>query len=347
MDTLEELIARAKKNEEIARNLFDIEVSILNITSTQVFLEHLIKAVCEKFSINMAWYSVIDSPYTKDIRTALSQSEQLKGDWIISSPIDYLGCTKGTRQPLLAHKHLGRFGHLVPASLRDELGSIAILPLILEGRIAGSLNLADESPARYQADKDAFFLHQLCVKASLCLSTVVSREKVAFLATRDPLTHLRNRRELDETLTKELSRVTRHGQPLGLVFIDCDDFKLVNDRYGHDVGDEYLKHVANLLVRWLRETDLVFRFAGDEFVVLLPNQDEIGVQKSAERITEFLEKNTYNKDGIQIPVEVSMGCTSTTELVELSSRSLLKQADIGLYEIKRQKKQSIVDVTIN
>ncbi len=337
METLEELIGRAKKNEEIARNLFDIEVSILNIASTQVFLEHLLSSVLEKFDIRFGWYSIIETPITQPLIKSLKQSEQLAQAYTVLSSVEYLEATKGKRQPLLDHRNLQRFKLMTPSNLRGEVKSIAVLPLLLDGRLAGSLNLADSCIERYKADKEVFFLQQLSIKASLCLSAVVSREKVAYLATRDPLTKLRNRRELEDTLERELSRVLRHGQPLGLAFIDCDDFKQVNDSYGHDIGDEYLKHVANLLQELLRKTDLVFRFAGDEFVALLPNQDEAGAKQIAERMRDHLHSRPLIYENIQIPVKISVGTASTSNLPNISAKVLLKQADNRLYEKKQLK----------
>ncbi len=344
METLENLIARAKKNEEIARNLFDIEVAILNIADTQTYLEHLLAAVVEKFNITFGWYSVIESSHTKPLIDALKQSEELSRRWINVNSIEYLEATKGCREPLLDHANLSRFFLLTPHYLRTKIRSIAILPLLLEGRLAGSINLADVTQDRYRADKESFFLHQLSVKASLCLSTVVAREKVAFLATRDPLTQLKNRREMEDTLENEISRVARHGTPLGLAFIDCDDFKLVNDTYGHDIGDEYLKHVANCLNNLLRKTDMAFRFAGDEFIVLMPSQDEAGAMQMADRIAQYLQDNPLLIDEILIPVKACIGAASTSNLPELSGRVLMKQADTRLYEKKRLKNEQNIPV---
>ncbi|WP_020405431.1 GGDEF domain-containing protein [Hahella ganghwensis] len=339
--TLEELIARAKKNEEIARNLFDIEVAILNIAETKTFLEHLLAVVTDRFNITFGWYSIIENAHTRPLVNALRDSEELDKQWVVVNSVEYLEATKGSREPLLDHAQLSRFFLLTPPDLRTRIRSIAILPLLLEGRVAGSLNLADTTQDRYRADKESFFLRQLSVKASLCLSAVVAREKVAFLATRDPLTQLKNRREMEDTLERELSRVARHGFPLGLAFIDCDDFKLVNDTYGHDIGDEYLKHVANCLNTLLRKTDMVFRFAGDEFVVLLPNQDEQGALLMAERIQQFLQDHPLIVHEVLVSIEVSIGAASTSQLPEPSARALLKLADNRLYDQKRSRKSAL------
>jgi diguanylate cyclase (GGDEF)-like protein len=96
---------------------------------------------------------------------------------------------------------------------------------------------------------------------------------------------------MEETLAREISRHQRHGDPLSLLFIDCDDFKQVNDTYGHDAGDVYLKYVAENLAELTRMSDMAFRFAGDEFVVILPNQGRRDAEAIALRIRNHLIEN--------------------------------------------------------
>ncbi len=105
---------------------------------------------------------------------------------------------------------------------------------------------------------------------------------------RDELTGLLNRRALVERLEEEISRARRHGAPLSLIYADVDEFKEVNDRFGHAVGDEFLILVAETLTLTLRPTDHVARMGGDEFVVVLPETDSAGAEALASRISEGL-----------------------------------------------------------
>jgi diguanylate cyclase (GGDEF)-like protein len=201
----------------------------------------------------------------------------------------------------------------------------------------GALVLGSESKERYNPKKDSFFLKQLAVKVSISLAGVWARERISFLATRDPLTMLRNRRELEESLDQELSRHARQREHLAVMFIDCDDFKIVNDTYGHDCGDSYLKHVAHHLNELTRKSDLAFRFAGDEFVVLLPSQKQEGADIIAGRIREHLLNTPLKIDDKAIPVVISYGVISTESLERADSKTLMKMADERLYEMKREK----------
>ncbi len=347
MPTVEELIERARKNEDIARRLFDIEVQIMNIGHCADFFDQLLSLVAEKFNIENVWVSLTDSPVNDHIlRSVGGDRDHEKNPALhIMATMDFLQATQSSREPILVGDGFKRYRYLIPSSVYPKLGSMAILPLVVDGKIIGSLNLGDRSPDRYEPTKDSFFLKQLAVKASISLAGVSIREKISFLATRDPLTLLRNRREMEESLDRELSRSRRHHDPLALVFIDCDDFKLVNDTYGHDCGDMYLKYVASKLIDMTRKGDMVFRFAGDEFVLLLPNQNTADAEMIAGRIKDHLSESPLTYRGLQVSVSISYGSISTDQLVEPTHKTLLKAADEKLYQMKKHKppRCSLVD----
>ncbi|MFD2229064.1 diguanylate cyclase [Alkalimarinus sediminis] len=339
MPTVEELIDRARKNEEIARRLFDIEVQIMNIGHCSDFFDQLLTLVAEKFNIEHVWVSLTDSPINDHIlRSICGDREQEQSSALhVMATMDFLQATQSSREPILINDGFKKYRYLIPQAVYPKLGSMAILPLVVDGKIIGSLNLGDNSPDRYEPSKDSFFLKQLAVKASISLAGVSIREKISFLATRDPLTLLRNRREMEESLERELSRSRRHHDPLALVFIDCDDFKLVNDTYGHDCGDLYLKYVANKLIDMTRKGDMVFRFAGDEFVLVLPNQNTADAEMIAGRIKDHLSASPLMYRGLQVSVSISYGSISTDQLVEPTHKTLLKAADEKLYQMKKHK----------
>lgn len=334
MQTIEELVERVRRNEEIARKLFDLEVQILNISHFSEYFERLLVLVKETFRVEYVWITLTDALVNRQILDALDAEVQQPVQ--ISCSI-YHTLTRSSRDPILVNQALSRYWPMMPSEVRREIASLAILPLVVDGKLLGSLNLGSESAGRYDPGKDNFFLRQLAVKAAISLFSVMAHEQVRYLASRDTLTHLRNRRELEETVEQELSRSRRHQSPLALVFIDCDDFKRVNDTYGHDCGDCYLKHVADCLTELIRRSDTAFRFAGDEFVLLLPNQSLDGAEVIAGRIREELRQKPLQYQGHQIPVRISYGVASVEELEEWSLRALLRQADERLYAMKALK----------
>ncbi len=347
MPTVDELIELARKNEEIARRLFDIEVQVMNLSHCGDFFERLLVLVREKFSLEFVWVSLTNGPANESLLRFLQndhhseqQTEVIGNQLKVVTTVDFLHATMGERAPILSNQRLNRFKHLAPGEIFGKIGSIAILPLVMEGKVFGSLNLGSTSANRYQQSMDDFFLRQLGVKVSISLAGVSARQQVSFLASRDPLTLLRNRREMEETLAREVSRYLRHGDPLSVLFIDCDDFKQVNDTYGHDAGDMYLKYVADNLAELTRMSDMAFRFAGDEFVVILPNQGRKDTEAIAARIRSHLIENTISYNGHSMKVILSYGVASSQDMKEVSGAALLKLADQKLYEMKALKPQA-------
>ena len=153
------------------------------------------------------------------------------------------------------------------------------------------------------------------------------------LATTDSLTGLRNRRYFMETASQEFERARRYQTPLSLLMLDADHFKSINDRYGHPVGDEALKALAEHGRRQLREVDLFARMGGEEFAILLPQTDFTAARAVAERLRQTIAEQLVTAEGNLVHFTVSIGLAqleaSTTNLDDL-----LRQADAALYQAK-------------
>ncbi len=157
-------------------------------------------------------------------------------------------------------------------------------------------------------------------------------------AYRDPLTGLPNRRAYADNLEREISRARREGQTLGLMVLDVDHFKAINDRHGHLTGDQVLSRVAALLRDNVRKSDLVFRYAGDEFVLLLPNVRPEGLRVLRERIRNALAEMDFNHDGQPVQVSVSMGAALLED--DMDGKELFAAADEAMYEEKARRRQT-------
>ena len=160
-------------------------------------------------------------------------------------------------------------------------------------------------------------------------------------AERDPLTGLANRRLLDDRLEEELDRARRHGSHLAFVLVDIDDFKRVNDRYGHQVGDDVLQAVSAVLAGSVRELDLAGRYGGEEFALVLPGTPTEGACRVSEQIRGALaDLMVKTPDGDTIRITASFGaadfptCATRAELIELADRCV--------YEAKREGKDRVV-----
>jgi diguanylate cyclase (GGDEF)-like protein len=153
-------------------------------------------------------------------------------------------------------------------------------------------------------------------------------------ALRDPLTDTGNRIAMDQTLEREIEMSRRHSQPLSLLMLDIDHFKQINDTYGHSAGDEVLKAVAASIKNQLRNVDMVFRFGGEEFLILLSNTSREAAAMVGERLRFAAQAQDYVAEGKMIELTVSIGCS--TLLPGESAESLLRRADSALYVAKRE-----------
>ncbi|WPN48552.1 MULTISPECIES: GGDEF domain-containing protein [unclassified Pseudomonas] len=153
-------------------------------------------------------------------------------------------------------------------------------------------------------------------------------------ALRDPLTDTGNRIAMDQTLQREIELSRRHLQPLSLLMLDIDHFKRVNDTYGHSAGDEVLKAVAASIKNQLRNVDMVFRYGGEEFLILLSNTTREAAAMVGERLRFATQAEDYQVDGHPIELTVSLGCS--TLLPGESADSLLRRADSAMYVAKRE-----------
>lgn len=153
-------------------------------------------------------------------------------------------------------------------------------------------------------------------------------------ARTDALTGLSNRFTMEESFEREIARCEKDGEPVSLVMIDIDNFKVFNDQFGHVAGDRALSAVASILRRQFRPRDLLVRFGGDEFAILLPGVDEPGALAIADRVRTTVSGDTRDSDDslIQVPVRISMGVAEHQHGKSLPS--LLRAADAALYRAK-------------
>jgi diguanylate cyclase (GGDEF)-like protein len=156
------------------------------------------------------------------------------------------------------------------------------------------------------------------------------------LATTDGLTRVLNRRGFEDALTHELSVAKRHGVGGVLIFVDLDEFKPVNDTYGHAAGDEVLLTVATLLRGHIRDTDYIGRLGGDEFAILLPRSNKRNGVKRAEDLDRKLNNAYAAWADTQIPIKASCGVHMYAAKAEV--KELLEAADAAMYKIKQERR---------
>ncbi|NOT05193.1 MAG: GGDEF domain-containing protein [Anaerolineales bacterium] len=184
------------------------------------------------------------------------------------------------------------------------------------------------------------FYFFLINSARLELDLEAARLELVKLATTDPLTGLYNRRHFFEHAEIEFQRAKRHEQSVSFLMMDVDGFKAINDRYGHDTGDAVLTHLASILPGEVRVFDLVARFGGDEFIVMLVNVYEEQSYEIAERIREIVAQTPFMFNSQKFNVYMSLGIASFAAGDE-DLKTILKRADNALYCAKRNGKNLV------
>jgi len=238
---------------------------------------------------------------------------------------DFTEITLNRLKPLLANKNIERFRVIIPEAAEYEIGSIAIAPITLDGEIVGSFNQADQDIFRFEPGIDTSLLEQLALKVSLCLSNVTAHEQLKFLAFHDPLTGLLNQGVMERILEREFQRSKRYHIDLTVIFLDLDDFKSINDNFGHDNGDLALCHTAKCLNMLKRDSDIVSRFAGDEFVVILPSTNISQAESYINRVKQKLAEEPLYSGTTPFYVQLSHRISSIFEKGDGFLSNLLKR----------------------
>ena len=248
-----------------------------------------------------------------------------------------------TRAPVLiddAH------AHPLLAPVRDQmrrlpLTSIYVLPVILRNQVIGTLFLRTAKALRLHSPRELKLCQVIADLAATALQNAQTYENLEVnvahleqLTLLDDLTSLPNRRFLRKRIQEEFTRAQRHRHPLACVLYDLDNFKQVNDQWGHARGDEVLQQVAHLLRANLRASDVVARYGGEEFVALLPMTDEPGALAEARRICRVVQAHRLAgaTRGVRLSVSAGVGVYPGPEI--RTAEDLLSQADRALYRAK-------------
>lgn len=241
---------------------------------------------------------------------------------------------------------------LFPA-MQAKPESVAVLPLIRHNKFIGSLNLASLDVARFIEGIGTNLITRLSSILAVCLENAVNNEKLKLLGLTDALTGIHNRRYFMQRLEEEVVRGLRQELPVSCLFIDIDHFKSFNDLYGHSVGDQVLRYVANIIKKQMRLSDVLARYGGEEFAVLLTNTDTKLAQEIAERIRFSIADAILHVDSLddELNVSVSIGCTTMTQAesqnITSLGENLLNSADQALYIAKDSGRNCVKVIPFN
>lgn len=224
-------------------------------------------------------------------------------------------------------------------------GSIMVLPLFRKEKTVGVLFLRAARKDNPFTEGEIRFCRILASAAARALENIGLYEQMEALnrelareSITDGLTQLYNQRYFYKKLEEEFDRARRYMSYLSCIMIDADDFKKINDTFGHRQGDHLLKEIATVFKKAVRKTDILARYGGDEFIILLPHTNEEGAYMHAERIRKAVHDHSYTSMDIgDIKLSISLGVATYPEKDINTDADLIKEADRALYSAKRNR----------
>jgi len=208
-------------------------------------------------------------------------------------------------------------------------------PIINQNQVIGILNLDSSTPDFFHphhAERVRAFADQ----AAIAIEKANLFRETQRLAITDGLTGIFNNRHVRELAESELNRSRRYGREVSAIFFDIDHFKQINDQYGHQTGDLALREITELCRSLIRESDILGRYGGEEFLIIAPETGEIEVMKIAERIRQSLEEHRIMSEFGEIQLTISLGVVCYEPGMALTFSEFIRRADQALYQAKNQ-----------
>ncbi len=344
------LIKQAWDNDYILRRFQNMELQLMQCASISQLLVTLLEESKKRFDLDAITLNLLDEDF--EIRRLLTHAHinvaETFPDLVFSSkkamliqPFD------DNLTPKLGPFNTEQHSTLFQDS-HQSIESIALLPLIQNSHIIGSLNLGDKNPERFRSNAATDFLQHLSAVISICINMTILRDRLKNTGLRDALTEINNRRFFDQRLPEEIARSERTQKPLSCLFIDVDHFKQFNENHGHAGGDLILKQVASMIREDLRTTDVVSRYGGEEFVVLLIGTTTTKAIEIAERIRQRIQDNRTTFEGKTMQFTVSIGIADFQGHIDKTmpsdgqEKTLITAADHALYQAKKTGRNCVV-----
>ncbi|WP_233806273.1 GGDEF domain-containing protein [Paraburkholderia sp. HP33-1] len=350
-ERLRSLVDTVQHNERTLRRFQNVELRLIGAQDFASFLDTLFSHLPQEFALaNVTLWLDDRAPMLFELLEPLALRA-----------LDYAQLKTSREGGAAAHSlcednrpWLGHPGELDDAARRAFFGaapayvpaSAILLPLAAGTSVSGYLCLGSDDPARFGAGMATDILERFASIVAASLDNVAHRERLKQLGMTDSLTGLANRRYFDERLREELMRAIRYHAPVACLFIDIDDFKRINDRYGHQIGDRALAEVAACVRQQVRLGDTVARYGGEEFAALLQG-DRADALVVAERVRLAVETlDVRDEHGERIALTVSIGVAArvvggTPAEAVSSGQAMMDEADRAMYQAKRNGRNRI------
>lgn len=317
------------------RRLYELSLSVAKERKADVLSERLVKGAAMLVGTDKAMVYLVDScgsvAFVKMHGIDIDPRE-LMGP---VSNIGLLGAAYAENRPIVVERPQDHSAWDATPRLNSELRQMLAVPLSMQGRVEGVLCVLNKLNRKPFSQEDVDTLSTLAVHAGVAIDNARFVERIKQQAVTDSLTGLYNHMEFQKQLTKDICRSRRFKNELSLLILDLDHFKLVNDTYGHQVGDAVLREIAHLMGSHLRAFDKVFRYGGEEFAIILPQTSTHDARLTAERIRHSIAQRSYGTDaGHGIEVTISIGVATFPHDAQ-GRKELIGTADQALFAAKR------------
>jgi len=301
----------------------------------------------QKLVRSEAWSLLLYDEERNDLYVAITKGKQPEGLQGVRIKLEegVAGWVAQKGRPLIVRDVLNdkRFLDYVKNNTKGFIPrSVLCVPITSKKKIIGVLEVLNKKDGISFTNKDAELLLKLVDQAAIAIERSNLYQKMANLAITDDLTKLFNLRYLYRTLDIEIKRCRRYNSTFSVIFLDLDSFKLVNDRHGHLCGSKTLVEIASILVSALRDVDIIARYGGDEFVIVLPHTPAEMALNIAERIKSDISAYPFLKeDGLSLRVTASFGVAGYPDHAK-DEIELLRLSDQAMYAAKSLGKNRVV-----
>jgi diguanylate cyclase (GGDEF)-like protein len=344
-----QLIASLRERQDLLERLAVIQRLIASRAPVEEILDAVLDAAADLIGEPVVGLRLIDraDPDFMDLVAARGIGDGVAAAASRSPTVDGIGGRAISEGRLVISEQYPSAPENIPTFVRDGVTAAIAAPLLGPESPMGSLVVASRTAGRLFSERDQQVLLALAEHAKLALNDARtvdalqrSLDSATHRATHDDLTGLPNRVLFLDRLEDALRRARRTGTTLAVVFVDIDEFKLVNDTLGHDLGDALLRAVAERLGRAVRSTDTAARFGGDEFALLLETVEPADVVACVERVLAEL-REPLTVGGQRVLTRASIGVSVNTGGDRVPGE-LLREADVAMYQAKAQGKDRFV-----
>lgn len=349
---LDGMLDRVYSNSTTLRRFQMFEMGLLNLNSLAEMLTYILSGQ-DFFDLDYIGFCLVDSKgelktYLQDAGFKLKANPKL----ILLDDNDVLLSTFGhSIEPYLGAYKSAKCADFFVLD-KHKPASVAVIPLVRRGRCLGALCMGSFDAQRFVNTMATDFIEHMTSVVGICLENHLNYESMKRTSLIDTLTGVNNRRFLEQRLGEEIDRAQRSTEALSCFFLDIDFFKKVNDTYGHQIGDQILIVVANIIREQLRNNDVLARYGGEEFIALLANIEESMAIDIAERIRKKVKDLVVNTPIASVSVTISIGSVtykpskSSNLNSDKVSVDLLQKADEALYKAKNQGRDRVMSAGV-